>query len=94
MAKNIKGLTVEIDGDTTKLGDALRKVEKNSKDLSSELKDVNKLLKFDPQNSELLVQKQKILSAAIDESKNKLEILKEAEKSVIKQFEEGKISEV
>ena len=93
MAKKIKGLTVEIGGDTTKLGDALRKVEKNSEDLSSELKDVNKLLKFDPQNSELLAQKQKILSAAIDESKNKLEILKEAEKSVIKQFEEGKISE-
>ena len=58
MAKNIKGLTVEIGGDTTKLEKALKNVESNSKEISKELKDVNKLLKFDPQNSELLAQKQ------------------------------------
>ena len=62
----IKGLTVEIGGDTTKLEKALKNVEDNSKEISKELKDVNKLLKFDPQNSELLAQKQKLLSAAID----------------------------
>lgn len=94
MASNtIKGLTVEIGGDTTKLGDALEKVNKKSKDLSSELGQINKLLKMDPKNTDLLAQKQTVLSQAIATTANKLNTLKEAEKQVQRQFEKGEASE-
>lgn len=91
--KVIKGLTVEIGGDTTKLGKALENVEKKSKSLSSELGQINKLLKFDPENTELLAQKQKVLAEAIDNTSEKLDTLREAEKQVQKQFERGEASE-
>ena len=55
----IKGITIELGGDTTKLDKALSSVEKQSKDLQTELKGVNTLLKLDPSNVELLTQKQK-----------------------------------
>lgn len=90
--KVIKGLTVEIGGDTTKLGKALENVEKKSKSLSSELGQINKLLKFDPENTELLAQKQKVLAEAIDNTSEKLDTLKEAEKQVQAQFEKGEAS--
>ena len=93
MAGNIKGLTVEIGGDTTKLGKALEDVNKKSKGLSSELGQINKLLKLDPGNADLLAQKQKVLAEAIVATSNKLETLKEAEKQVQKQFERGEVSE-
>lgn len=94
MAGNIiKGLTVEIGGDTTKLGKALEGVSKKSRELSSELGEVNKLLKMDPGNADLLAQKQKILADAVSNTKSKLETLKEAEKQVQKQFEKGEASE-
>ena len=94
MANNkIKGLTVEIGGDTTKLGKALEGVEKQSRDLSSELGEINKLLKFDPGNAELLAQKQKVLAEAIANTGKKLDTLKEAEKQVQEQFERGEVSE-
>lgn len=94
MASNvIKGLTVEIGGDTTQLGKALQDVEKKARDFSTELRDVNKLLKFDPGNADLLAQKQEILSEALDNTSKKLETLKEAEKQVQKQFEKGEASE-
>ena len=92
-SKNIKGLTVEIGGDTTKLGKALEGVGKKSRDLSSELGQINKLLKLDPKNTELLAQKQKVLADAISNSADKLKTLKEAEKQVQKQFERGEVSE-
>ena len=66
MANNIKGLTVEIGGDTTKLDKALESVNKTSRDLSSELGQVNRLLKMDPGNADLLAQKQKILAEAVE----------------------------
>ena len=72
MADRIKGITVEIGGDTTKLSDALKNVNKSIKDTQNQLKDVNKLLKLDPGNTDLLVQKQKYLSQAISDTKEKL----------------------
>ena len=89
----IKGLTVEIGGDTTKLGKALENVESKSRDLSSELGQVNKLLKMDPGNADLLAQKQKILADAVDNTSRKLTTLKEAERQVQAQFERGEASE-
>ena len=62
MADRIKGITVEIGGDTTKLSDALKNVNKSIRETQTELRDVNKLLKLDPGNADLLVQKQKYLS--------------------------------
>ena len=93
MAGNIKGLTVEIGGDTTKLGKALENVNKKSRDLSSELGQVNKLLRMDPGNTELVAQKQKILADAIENTKDKLETLKKAEQQAQEQFQRGEISE-
>jgi phage-related minor tail protein len=92
-SKVIKGLTVEIGGDTTKLGKALEGVEKQSRNLSSELGEINKLLKFDPGNTELLAQKQKVLGDAVANTREKLNTLKEAEKQVQAQFEKGEASE-
>ena len=93
MANTIKGLTVEIGGDTTKLGKALEEVNKKSRDLSSELGQINKLLKLDPGNADLLAQKQKVLADAVSNTSEKLKTLKEAEKQVQAQFEKGEVSE-
>lgn len=91
MAKKntIKGLTIEIGGDTTNLGKALQNVEDKSQSLSGELKDINRLLKFDPGNADLLAQKQKVLAEAVENTGKKLETLKEAERQVQAQFEKG-----
>ena len=78
MAKRIKGITVEIGGDTTKLSKALENVNKNIKNTQSQLKDVEKLLKLDPKNTELLSQKQKLLADSISATKDKLATLKTA----------------
>ena len=72
----IKGITVEIGGDTTKLQSALKGVNSEIKNTQSQLKDVEKLLKLDPGNTELLAQKQKLLSSAVSETKEKLATLK------------------
>lgn len=87
----IKGITVEIGGDTTKLGKALENVNKNTRDLQNELKGVESLLKMDPGNVDLLAQRQQILTEAVEETTQKLKILKEAEEQVVKQFENGDI---
>lgn len=92
-SKVIKGLTVEIGGDTTQLGKALDNVEKKSRDLSGELGEINRLLKLDPSNTELLAQKQKVLADAIGNTEDKLDTLREAEKQVQAQFERGEVSE-
>ena len=76
-ANRIKGITVEIGGDTTKLQTALQGVNKEIKSTQSQLKDVEKLLKLDPGNTELLAQKEKLLSDAVKETKEKLEALLE-----------------
>ncbi|HAO61547.1 MAG TPA: hypothetical protein DCQ90_06425 [Erysipelotrichaceae bacterium] len=90
---NIKGITVEIGGKTDTLQNALQNVNKTSKDLQAELKQVNALLKFDPHNTELLAQKQKLLAQEITTTKGKLETLKTAESQAQEQFKKGKISE-
>ena len=66
IASRIQGITVEIGGDTTKLSKALESVNKSIKGTQSGLKDVNKLLKLDPSNTELVVRKQKMLKDAIE----------------------------
>ena len=78
MANRIKGITVEINGDTTKLSKALESVNKNIKSTQTQLKDVEKLLKLDPSNTELLSQKQKLLADAVSSTKDKLATLKTA----------------
>lgn len=93
MAGNVKGITVEIGGDTTKLGKALENSEKQSRNLQKELKQVNTALKFNPSNIELLTQKQKLLTSQIEATKEKLETLKEAEAQVEAQFNAGEIGE-
>lgn len=76
--RDIKGISVEIGGDTTKLQSALQGVNKDIKNTQTQLKDVEKLLKLDPSNTELLSQKQKLLTQAISETKDKLATLKTA----------------
>jgi phage-related protein len=93
MANKIKGLTLEIGGDTTSLSKALGGVNKQSKDLQSELKQVERLLKIDPSNTELLAQKQKILAESVDNTSKKLETLKTAAEQAQGQLERGEISE-
>lgn len=92
MAGNLKGLTIELNGDSSKLSDALESVNKQSRNLSSELGQVNKLLKMDPGNADLLAQKQEILAQAVETTSQKLETLKEAERQVQAQFERGEVS--
>lgn len=93
MAGGIRGITVEIGGDTTKLGKALSEVNSKTKSLQGELKGVNKLLKMDPSNTTLLAQKQQLLTRAIDGTKEKLETLKTAQEQAQEQFERGEITE-
>ena len=70
-SKNIKGITIEIGGDTTKLGKELEKTEKQSKSLQKELNGVNTLLKYDPKNITLVQQKQELLNKSIETTKSK-----------------------
>ena len=79
MAGNIKGITIEFRGDTTKLDKALRQINSETKSLDKELKLVDKALKFNPKSVDLWKQKQQILTEKISESKEKLKLLKEAQ---------------
>ena len=78
MAGNIKGITIEIGGNTTPLQKALSDVNKSIKDTQKQLKDVDKLLKIDPSNIELLRQKQDLLNKAVNDTKDKLDKEREA----------------
>ena len=93
MAKGIKGITIEIGGETTGLQKALSKVNGQSKDLQNELKSVDKLLKFNPRNVEALTQKQKLLTDQVENTTKKLDYLKQAESQVQAQFDKGDIKE-
>lgn len=79
MAGNIKGITIEFNGDTTKLDKALRQIQNNTKKIDSELRQVDKALKFNPTNVELWRQKQDLLTKKISETKTKLDTLKQAQ---------------
>lgn len=78
-SKNIKGITIEFDGDTTKLGRALNDINAKAKGVDKELKAINKSLKFNPKNTELIAQKQTLLKQKIAQSKQQLEAFKAAE---------------
>ena len=84
MASRIKGITVEINGSTTGLDKALRETTSSINKTQAALKDVNRLLKVDPKNTELLAQKQKLLSQAVEETKGKLDGLKNASEQAAK----------
>lgn len=92
MSSKIQGITVEIGGDTTQLGNALKGVNDKAKNLQTELKGVNTLLKMDPGNVTLLKQKQDLLNQSISECKEKLNTLKSTQEQVQQQFEKGDIT--
>ena len=79
MAGTIKGITIQFNGDTTKLDKALRSINNNTKSLDKELKQVNNALKFNPTSVELWAQKQTLLTQKVDETKKKLDVLKQAQ---------------
>jgi len=89
----IKGITVEIGGDTTGLDKALRGVNSTIKTTQTSLKDVNKLLKLDPTNTNLVTQKQKLLKDAISVTKEKLDALKTAQEQAKQQLENGTLGQ-
>ena len=93
MANRIKGITVEIGGDTTKLQTALKGVNGEIKNTQAQLKDVEKLLKLDPGNTELLAQKHKLLGQAVEETKGKLTTLKTAAEQANTALANGEISQ-
>lgn len=93
MANRIKGITVEIGGDTTGLDKALKSVNTSIRSTQSALKDVNRLLKLDPSNTELLSQKQKLLKDAIAATKEKLDSLKVAQEQAKQQLENGELGQ-
>lgn len=82
MASNIKGITIEISGNTTKLEDALKGVNKQVYSLNSDLKTLDKALQLDPKNTELLAQKYDVLKRNIQETESKLQTLKLAQKQM------------
>ena len=82
MAEKIRGITVEIGGDTSGLDKSLKNVNKEIKSTQAELKDVEKLLKLDPANTELLAQKQQLLADRVSETSEKLEVLHKAEQEL------------
>ena len=79
MADRIKGITIEIGGNTTELSKSLKGVNSQIKNTQAQLKDVERLLKLDPKNTDLLRQKQKLLGDAVNETKEKPKQLKEAQ---------------
>lgn len=93
MANRIKGITVEIGGDTTGLDKALKSVNTSIRSTQSALKDANRLLKLDPSNTELLSQKQRLLKDAIAATKEKLDSLKVAQEQAKQQLENGELGQ-
>ena len=93
MAGRIQGITVEIGGDTTKLQTALKGVNTEIRNTQSQLKDVDKLLKLDPGNTELIAQKHRLLGDAVKETKEKLETLKTAAEQAEQALKDGAITQ-
>ena len=91
MAGNIKGIKIEIDGDTQPLQKALKNVNKAATDASQELRQIDKALKFDTGNITLLTQKQEVLQKQVSTTKEKLETLRQAQSQVEQQFKNGDI---
>lgn len=93
MAGNIKGITIEFNGDTTKLGKALSNVNKEIRTTDSALREVDKALKLDPSNVELLAQKEELLAKQVEQTKDKLELQKRAAEEAGRALAEGTISQ-
>lgn len=93
MAGNIKGITIEIGGDTTKLEKALKGVNSSARDLGKQLKDIGTSMKFNPGNAELATQKQRVLAESIENTKKKLETLKTAQEQASAALARGDISQ-
>ena len=91
MAGNIKGIKIEIDGDTQPLQKALKNVNKAATDATQELRQIDKALKFDTGNVTLLTQKQELLQKQVSTTKEKLETLRQAQSQVEQQFKSGNI---
>lgn len=91
MAQRIKGITVEVGGDTQPLNKALKDVSKTAASLNSELRIIDKLLKLDPTNTTLLAQKQEVLAKSIENTTKKLNALKSAQEQAKAQLERGEI---
>ena len=91
MANRIKGITVEIGGDTTGLDKALKSVNSSITKTQSALNDVNRLLKLDPSNTVLVAQKQELLSQAVSQTEEKLKALESAQEQVAAAFQRGDI---
>ena len=89
----IKGITVEINGDVTGLDKALKNVNSTIKTTQNQLKDVERLLKLDPTNTELLSQKQRMLSESVQATKEKLDALKTAQEQAKQQLENGTLGQ-
>jgi len=89
----IKGITIELDGNATHLVSSFKEIDSHLAKTQSALKDVNKLLKFDPANAELLSQKQKLLASSIEDTKKKLDTLKEADKQAKEQLANGEMGQ-
>ena len=78
-SSKIRGITISFDGDTTKLGKALKDIDSKTRNLDKELGQVNKALKFNPTNVDLWRQKQQLLNEKVTETKNRLDLLKRAQ---------------
>ena len=93
MAETIKGIHVKIGADTTGLQAALKDVNQNARDIASELRQVERLLKFNPHDTELLAQKQQLLAQQVENTREKLDRLRTVQEQVNEQFKQGEISE-
>lgn len=82
LGSKVKGITIEFDGDTTKLGRALATVNAQARSVDKQLKDINRSLRFNPHNTELLAQKQQLLRQKVSQTQLKLEQLKKAERQM------------
>ena len=91
--KKITGTTIQIGADTTGLDTALSGIEKKSKGTKSELAEVNRALKKAPESAELWKQKQELLAKAIQDSRDKVKLLEDAQEQVNQQFKDSKIGE-
>ena len=89
----IKGITIELGGDTTKLDKAIKDVNKSARALDKELRGINYALKLDPKNVEMLAQKNQVLATRVEEAAKKVDILKQALKEASDQFARGEISD-
>jgi phage-related minor tail protein len=78
MSKRIEGITIKIGADTTELKSAIKGIDSELRNTQGQLRDVNRLLKLDPGNTELIAQKQRILADAIKETQEKLKTLRQA----------------